>query len=114
MQSQYPVIEAVLMGISAIKTSPVVVARKSYLGGVQRARLRKGTQRRGRQERLSPLHLRHAERIPDLFVQIHPHAVRMREKYFHNLGIELLSGIFLDLRARRGNRQRLAIGPVGN
>src|SRR5271154_6473688 len=43
MQSQYPVIEAVLMGIRAMKTSRVVVARESYLRAAHRARLRKGT-----------------------------------------------------------------------
>src|SRR5579863_3581711 len=43
MQSQYPVIEAVLMGIRAMKISPVVVARESYLCGARRATLRKGT-----------------------------------------------------------------------
>src|SRR5271163_2028216 len=99
MQSQYPVIEAVLMGIRAMKASPLVVARESYLGAVQRARLRKGSQLRARgqrQERLSALQLRHAERITDLFVQLHPHAIRMRQKDFYNFRIKLLSGIFLN------------------
>src|SRR6202789_4153418 len=120
MQSQYPVIEAVLMGIRAMKTSPVVVARESYLRAAQRARLRRELRHepekndKEQKGRSGGLHLRHAERISDLFVQFDPHPVRVRQKYFHNLRIKLLSGEFLYLRARRGNRQRLAIRPVRN
>src|SRR3984885_10881992 len=115
MQSQYPVIEAVLMGIRAMKTSPGVVARESYLGALRRARLCQGTKANDDSTKnLGPLHLRHAESIPNLLVQLHPHAVGMRQKYFHNPRIELPPRIFLYLRARRGNRQRLAIRTVGN
>jgi len=80
------------MGISAMKTSPVVVVRESYRCALRRARLRKGTEADDHAtEDSGSLHLRHAERVPNLLVQLHPHAVGVRQKYFHNSRIELLS-----------------------
>src|SRR5277367_659047 len=64
MQSQYPVIEAVLMGIRAMKTSPVVVARESYLRAARRARPRKGTAPRCTQQGYPGKMLRQASSPP--------------------------------------------------
>ena len=38
----------------------------------------------------------------------------MREKHFYDARIELSAGISLNFFSRSGNRQRLAIGPVGD
>src|ERR1700752_5342474 len=63
---------------------------------------------------LCGLELREAERVTNLVVQRDPHAIGMREKHFYDARIELSAGISLNFFSRGGNRQRLAIGPVGN
>src|SRR5580700_5129583 len=57
---------------------------------------------------------REPERIANSFVQVHPDPVRVGQEDFHNARIKLSAGIPFDFLARRGNRQGLAIGTIGN
>src|ERR1700674_2938205 len=63
---------------------------------------------------LSRRELRQPERIADLLMQRQPQTVRLREKHFHHARVKLLAREFLNLGARSGNRQRLAVRTIGD
>src|SRR5713226_2787728 len=114
MQSQYPVVEAVLIGTRAIQR-PSNFAY--YLCMIPRARRAHTCNTwlypRGI-ENLRVFELRQAEGIPDFLVQCYPQAVRLSQEHFDNTRVELPARKAAYFIAGSGNRQCFAIRPVGN
>src|ERR1700693_1281998 len=114
MQSQYPVVEAVLIGTRAIQRPS---DSAYYLCRNPRARRTHtcnawlypvGT------ENLRVFELRQAEGIRDFLVQRDPQAVRLGQEHFDNTRVELPAREAANFIAGSGYRQCFAIRPVGN
>src|ERR1700730_16609984 len=110
MQSQYPVVEAVLIGTSAI----VGVLFWWILQAPRR--LRKTLRRNTLVARTSfnGFQLGEAVRLANVFPQLRPKRGMHFDKHFDNLWIELRSRASLDFLLRVFDRQGFAIHAVGN
>src|SRR4029077_1662325 len=114
MQSQYPVVEAVLIGTRAIRRPSNSVCYLRRNPGARRTHTCNTWIHPRRTENLRVFELRQAEGIPDFLVQRDPQAVRLSQEHFDNTRIELPARKAANFVTGSGNRQRFSIRPVGN